>query len=258
MKVMRAGPCGAIIGLVAIGTPAEASPPIAGCFNGHCDTALDIMHADVTARLVGCDPLISDPVLVNGKPPDGILWTLLEVMPAKAIPVDPVFQLAANGPPPSTYPELRLRLKPGYYGSLTVSVGDCSFGSLPLATAAASGDRHIVLVRQTEPAITSTNQNGAGGVYGYAPLPDLQITLTGGVPERTLVARDEVSRVPFAGAGGERYTYFFDAVKPGRYALTVTGYGWEKSLGEVVVTRPGEMVLRYIRAGELPFASEDR
>jgi hypothetical protein len=134
---------------------------------------------------------------------------------------------------------------------LTVSVGDCFFGPLPLATTDASSDRHIILIRQPNSALPPTTQTDVGGVYGYAPLPDLQITLTGGVPEQTLLARCEVDPNPLTDPYGEIYTYFFDAVKPGRYTMTVNGYGWTKSLGDVVVSKPGEVVLRYIHDSEL-------
>lgn len=254
MKVVSLLPTGAMMCLAVLGLPAAAAPPVAGCFNSHCDTALDIMHADITARLVGCEAQSSDRVLVNGQPQDGILWTLFGVAPAKELPIDPHFRLmltVLRKPVPTTYPELRFRLKPGYYNALTVSVGDCFFRPIPLATTDASGNRHIVLIRQRSSVPPSVSQADGGGVYGYAPLPDLQIVLTGGVPEQTLVARDEVDPNPLMDPHGETYMYFFDAVKPGRYAMAVSGYGWTKSVGDVVVTKPGEIVLRYIHDNEL-------
>jgi hypothetical protein len=244
----------AIIGFCVLPSAAVAAPPEAGCFNNHCDTELDIMHADVTARLVGCDANSGDRVLVNGRPQDGILWTLLGLNPARELLIDPLFRFTLTGmhkPIPTTYPELRFRLKPGYYRALTVSVGDCSFGPLPLATTDSSSARHIILMRQPNSALPPTTQTDAGGVYGYAPLPDLQITLTGGVPEQTLLARDEVDPNPLTDPYGEIYAYFFDAVKPERYSMTVSGYGWTKSLGGVVVSKPGEIVLRYIHNSDL-------
>jgi hypothetical protein len=203
------------------------------------------MHADITASLIGCNPQKNDLVLVNGKRQDGILWTLFGIEPATVKSVDAGFSKALtlmHRPLPTTFPEVTFRLKPGYYSGLTLSVGKCSFGPFSLATTDASGDRHLILVEGR-----GTAASGLAGVYGYMPLPDLQIVLHGGTPEETLVARDEIDPNPF----GDMYMFFFDAVKPGRYTLSVSGIGWEKSLGEVVVDKPGDLVLRYIHDSEL-------
>jgi hypothetical protein len=236
------------------GRAVAVAPPVA-CLNSHCDTQLDIVHADITALLVGCDTAQSgDRVLVNGRAQDGVLWTLLGVSPVEAKPLPSLWQSAAarlQSPIPTTYPEVRFRLKPGYYRALTVSVGDCNFGPLPLTTADAGGDRHIVLIRQPIPSLPAVDASGTGGVYGYAPLPGLQITLTGGSPEQTFVARDEVDPNPLEPPHGEFYMYFFDSVRPGEYTMTVSGFGWTKGLGSVVVSRAGDVVLRYIHGNEL-------
>jgi hypothetical protein len=260
MKLVSVVLAGAIIGLAASMAPiiaAAAAPPVA-CFNApgvhHCDTMLDITHADITALLVGCDPQKGDRVLVNGKPEDGELWTLFGVSPAQEKPIDPIWRkmlTPLNRQVPVTYPELRFRLKPGYYNALTVSVGECSFGPIQLTTTDSSGDRHLVLIRQPNSALPYASGDGMGGIYGYAPLPGLQITLTGGEPQQTLVARNEVDSNPLNAPHGEFYMYFFDAVKPGHYTMTVSGYGWTKSLGDVTVSRPGDVVLRYIYDTEL-------
>jgi hypothetical protein len=236
--------CSMIITLIALfgrgAASAQTAPPVA-CFNNHCDTELDISHADITARLVGCNVRKDDRVLVNGKRQDGIIWSLYSVVPARVKPVEPAFEsLMAGMQKPMTLPEVSFRLKPAYYSGLKLMVGACSFGPFPLATTA-SGDRDLLLVEGRGTAAT-----GAGGVYGYMPLPGLQIVLRG-TSEETLVARDEIAPSPF----GDKYMFYFDAVKPGRYTLIVYGVGWEKSLGEVVVDKPGEMVLRYIHDSEV-------
>lgn len=235
--------------------PAAAAAPPVACFNSHCDTQLDITHADITALLVGCDTVrSSDAVLINGKSQDGVLWSLLGVRPAEDQPIDPMFRLALSKlqqPIPRTYPEVRFRLKPGYYGALRVSVGDCTFGPLPLTTVGASGDRHIILIRQPTPSLPGVEASGMGGVYGYAPLPGLQITLVGASPQQTFVARNEVDSNPLEPQHGEIYMYFFDGVPPGRYTLSVSGFGWTKLLGDVVVSGPGDVELRYIHNNEL-------
>ncbi len=236
------------------GRAVAAAPPVA-CFDSHCDTQLDITHADITALLVGCDTAQSgDRVLVNGKAQDGTLWTLLGVSPVEEKPLDPHWRSAAARlqlPIPTTYPEVRFQLRPGYYSALTVSVGDCNFDPLPLTTAGASGDRHIILIRQPTPSLPAVDASGTGGAYGYVPLPGLQITLTGGSPQQTFVARDEVDPNPLEPPHGEFYMYFFDSVTPGQYNMAVSGFGWTKGLGNVVVSRAGDVVFRYIHGNEL-------
>ncbi|MGA8533782.1 MAG: hypothetical protein WB615_06720 [Candidatus Tumulicola sp.] len=236
------------------GRAVAAAPPVA-CFNGHCDTQLDITHADITALLVGCDTAQSgDRVLVNERSQDGVLWTLLGVSPVEEKPINPDMRRMVTSlqrPIPTTYPEVRFRLKPGYYSALTVSVGDCNFGPLPLTTAGASSDRHIILIRQPTSSLPAVDASATGGAYGYAPLPGLQITLTGGSPQQTVVARDEVDPNPLSPLHGEIYMYFFDSVAPGQYSMTVSGFGWAKGLGNVEVSRAGDVVLRYIHGNEL-------
>lgn len=50
---------------------------------------------------------------------------------------------------------------------------------------------------------------------------------------------------------GEFYMYFVDSVTPGQYTMTVSGFGWTEGLGSVVVSRAGDVVLRYIHGNEL-------
>lgn len=225
---------------------AQAAPTVA-CFDAHCDTQLDIMHANITASLIGCSPQKSDLVLVNGKRQDGILWKLVGIAPATAKSLDARWSEALaimHRASPMTFPTVIFRLKPGYYRSLTLSVGKCSFGPFSLATtdSGASGDRHLILVEGR-----GTAASGVGGVYGYMPLPDLQIALHGVTSGETLVARDEIDPSPL----GDTYMFFFDAVKPGRYTLSVSGVGWERSLREVVVDKPDDLVGLYIHDSEL-------
>jgi hypothetical protein len=257
MKLLAIMLASVVICVLACSTPVLADVPPAPCdANTHCDTLLDIMHADITAILVGCAAKKEDRVLINGKPEDGILWTLFGLTPAQGKPIDPEIATILKPmqkPNPVTYSELRFRLKPGYYSALSVSVGDCLFDSIPLTTTNASADRHIVLVKRSNASLQSVSGEGLGGVYGYAPLPGLQIALVGGNMDRPLVARNEVDYNPFESPHGETYMYFFDAVKPGHYTMTVSGYGWTKSIGEVVVSGPGDVVLRYIHSEELGF-----
>lgn len=235
------------LALLAAPLPAQKAPFVA-CFDSHCDTALDIDHADITASLVGCDVQKNDRVLVNHRSEDGILWALFGVSPryeTADVPV-PRDQRDLNGliaglnrRPQSSLPEVRFRLKPGYYNALTVSVGPCSFGPFPLVAASFYGDRHIIIAAQHEPATQNASSGELAGVYGRLPDRDLHVMLTGGSPKITLTAVNE------------QFMYYFDGVKPGSYTLSVGGSGWAKSLGDVTVSSPGELVFRYIHDEEI-------
>jgi hypothetical protein len=45
--------------------------------------------------------------------------------------------------------------------------------------------------------------------------------------------RSEVENNPM----GDMYLFFFDAVTPGRYVLTVSGFGWSKTVREVIAEK---------------------
>ena len=202
--------------------------PAAASAGTYYDTPLDIDHAEITASLVGCNPRKNDLVLVNGKLPDHELWEFHKIVPADSAP--------------SHMPQVFFRIKPGYYQHMTLSVGRCSFGPFPLATADTYGDRHLLLTEAR-----GTAASDSAGVYGFMPLQRLKVVLRGDGPADVLVAKDEV--VP--GDMREMYRFYFDAVRPGRYVLTVYGDGWQKSLGTVVVDKAGQLISRDIASGEL-------
>jgi len=213
--------------LTALASTVRPAPkaPVVACFDNHCDTQLEIIHVDVTAILVGCDAHERDPVVVNGSPEDGVRWSLIAIQPAMT-------RLPA---------QVRLRIMPGYYNGLTLTVGDCSFAPMPLAT----GDlapREITLTQNAPNTVPPTPNPDLSGVYGYLPSSSLRVSLKsyGSEPIAALV-------VPYEGRG----MFYFDAVVPGTYVMTVSGPGWSKSLGEVVVEKPGDLVMKYVHEDDL-------
>jgi hypothetical protein len=221
-------------------TPTPVPPP-------HLDTILDINASTIVASLVGCDAKKGDKVLVNGQPQDNAHWDLRSLTPSEEKPLNAADARAVSSLMPSkprTLPDLQLRILEGYYESLTISVGDCTFGPIPLI---ADGTRHVTLLRSKLVSENKDISAPVAGVFGDIPLPDLQVTLTGGPLRETLAARNETNLNMF----GDIYSYYFDAVKPGRYTLTVHGFGWSKTLGDVFVDRPGARVLRYIHPDEI-------
>jgi hypothetical protein len=199
--------------------------PYVACFGSHCDTQLDVSHSDITASLVGCDAHEDDSVSVNGLAEDGILWSLIGIRPATA----------------SSPAQIVLRLMPTYYNGLTLTVGKCSFPPEPLATSELDA-REIVLKANAPNAVVPTPRPNLAGVYGFLPSANVRVYLqsAGSEPIAAIV-------VPHEGAG----MFYFDAVMPGTYVMTVSGDGWSKSLGEIIVDKPGDLVMKYVHGTEI-------
>jgi hypothetical protein len=199
--------------------------PYVACFGSHCDTQLDISHSDITASLVGCDAHEDDAVSVNGLAEDGIQWSLIGIRPATA----------------SSPAQIVLRLMPADYNGLTLIVGKCSFPPKPLAVSELD-TREIVLKANASDAAEPTPRPNLAGVYGFLPSSNVRVYLqsAGSEPITAIV-------VPHEGAG----MFYFDAVIPGTYVMTVSGDGWSKSLGEIIVDRPGDLVMKYVHGSEI-------
>jgi hypothetical protein len=214
------------------------------------DTALDIEHAGIFASIIGCDVHQDDPVLVNGLPADGVLWDRLQIVPNGNVSVTPDESQLLKGlhrQPPDILPTVSFRLKPGYY-NFALRVGKCSSKPFPLVVADFYGDRHITVAVTPSPVGDSPKVAIGGipadstGVFGDIPLRDLQVVLSSDDSTLFYVARIEDESSFLA----NQYSFFFDAVKPGGYTLSVVGFGWTKDLGEFKVPLAGDPLFRHI------------
>jgi hypothetical protein len=214
------------------------------------DTALDISHAVIVASIIGCNIHTDDLVLVNGIPANGVLWDRPHIVPKGNETVTPVESRLLEGlnqKPPEILPTVSFRLKPGYY-NFALSVGRCSSKPFPLVAADFFGYRHISVIMTPSPVEESSKVAIGGtpadstGVFGDIPLSDLQVVLSDDDSKSFYVARteDESSFL------GHSYSFFFDAVKPGQYTMSVVGFGWSRSLGEFEVPLAGNPLFRHI------------
>ena len=80
------------------------------------------------------------------------------------------------------------------------------------------------------------------GIFGDIPLGDLQVVLLSGDSKLFYVARTEDD----SDFLGHHYAFFFDAVKPGQYTMSVVGFGWSKNLGEVTVPLLSDPIYKHI------------
>ena len=215
------------------------------------DTMLDISHSYVIASIIGCDVHSGDRVLVNGSAADGVAWDRLEIIPAMQVQQSQLALGLLRGmgkQPTNTLPQLKFRLKPGYYRELALSVGDCLLLPIPLVASDFYGLRHVTLLaRSLSPQQDTALTASSSGVYGEVPILDLQVYLVNTASSNSYVARNEDD----SDLLGPHYMFFFDSVIAGTYRFVVKGFGWEKDLGAITVAQTDQPIFKSIAFTDL-------